>query len=426
MRIYIFSILLFFSSLICFSQEQELLKLNREDIEAIFLKQNLALIGEKMNISIADAEIMQARLWENPELSISDVNLWTTNAQLEDFHGDFPDAHRAKQFSIELSQMITTAGKRRKEVSVQRVSKEIAIQEFGELLRELKTELRQSINEILYLQAYEIALVEQVAMLERVTSAHERQVRSGNFAKAELLRLQASSLEMENELYQLKIELNSQLKILKSLLHLPPTINVIIVSSDANNKDVIPPTLQDLYLLAMENRPDLKLQKLQTDLFVKTLRLEKAQRMPDITFSANYDRYAGLWKDYIGFGMSFDLPVFNRNQGNIKIARLSIEQSQYLEQQIQNEIFNEIAEAYSNYEQSLKFFRKMSGSELFSELDQMMDVYAKNLLSRNISMLEFIDFMESYRTSKQIFLETQKSVRNSFEELQYTIGTDIK
>ena len=426
MRKYILSILLFFSSLICFSQEQELLKLNREDIEAIFLKQNLALIAEKMNTSIADAEIMQAKLWENPELSIADVNFWTTEAQREDFYGDFPNAPNSRQFSIELSQMITTAGKRRKEVAVQKVSKEIAVQEFGELLRELKTELRQNINEILYLQAYEMVISKQVSMLEELISAHERQVKHGNISKADLLRLQSSSLEMENELYQLKIELNSQLKTLKSLLHLPPTINVIIVSSDADNKDIILPALQDLYLLAMENRPDLKLQKLQTDLSAKTLRLEKAQRVPDITFSANYDRYAGLWKDYIGFGMSFDLPVFNRNQGNIKVAKLSIEQSQYLEQQVQNEIFNEIAEAYNNYEQSLKFYRKMLGNELFTELAQMMDVYAKNLLSRNISLLEFLDFMDSYQTSEQIFLDTQKSVRNSFEELQYTIGTDIK
>jgi cobalt-zinc-cadmium efflux system outer membrane protein len=409
-----------------YCQSIDTLKLNREQIETIFLKQNLALIAERMNISIADAEIMQAKLWENPELSVGDVNLWATEAQREALYEDIPDAPNARQFSIELSQMITTAGKRRKEVAVQRVSKEIAIQEFGEMLRELKTELRQSINEILYFQAYEAVLSEQVSMLERVIIAHERQVRSGNFSRAELLRLKSSSLEIENELFQLKVELNSQLKTLKSLLHLPPATNIIIVSSDADNRDVILPALQDLYLLATENRPDLKHQKLQTDLFAKTLRLEKAQRVPDITLSASYDRYAGLWRDYVGFGVSFDLPVFNRNQGNIKVAKLSMERSRYLEQQIQNEVFNEIFEAHSNYEQSLKFYRRISDNDLLSELENMHDVYARNLLNRNISMLEFIDFIESYRTSKQIFLETQKSVRNSFEELQYTVGTDIK
>jgi len=184
--------------------------------------------------------------------------------------------------------------------------------------------------------------------------------------------------------------------------------------------------LVDLYTLATDNRPDMKLQKLQTDWFAKTLQLEKAQRVPDITFSANYDRYSGVWKNYFGFGLSFDLPVFNRNQGNIKVATFGMEQSKYLELQVQNTVFNEIAEVFGNYEQSLNFFRKISGKEILSELDEMRDVYAKNLLNRNISLLEFIDFMDSYQKSKQIFLETQKSVNNNFEELQYVVGTDIK
>jgi len=70
------------------------------------------LIAEKMNISIADAEIMQAKMWENPTLSVSDVNFWTTNKQREALRE--ADANHNTQFAVELSQLITTAGKRRK------------------------------------------------------------------------------------------------------------------------------------------------------------------------------------------------------------------------------------------------------------------------------------------------------------------------
>jgi len=420
-RAYFILLILFPISI--YAQLSETLKLSREEIETIFLKQNLALIAEKMNISIADAEIMQAKLWENPTLSVSDVNFWGNESQREALRE--VGANDNIQFAVELSQLITTAGKRRKEVAVQKVSKEMAIQEFGETLRGLKTELRKSINEILYFQKYEIVLSGQVDVLAKLITAYEKQVKNGNLSKAELLRLQSSSLEIENELHQLRIEANSQLKTLKSLLNLPPATHIIVVS-DAHNEDVILPALQDLYSLATENRPDLKHQKLQTDWFTKTLKLEKAKLVPDIGLSASYDRYAGIWKDFFGFGVSFDLPVFNRNQGNIKAARLGLEQSKYLERQVQNEVFNEISEAYSNHEQSLNFYRKISNNELLSELDNMLDVYTRNLLNRNISMLEFIDFMESYQTSKQIFLETQKSVSNNFEELQYSIGIDIK
>jgi len=398
------------------------LRFSKEEIETIFLKQNLVLIAEKMNIGIADAEIIQAKVWENPTLSISDVNFWTNEFQRDALRE--VGANHNTHFAIELSQLITTAGKRSKEVAVQKVAKEMAVQQFSETLRGLKVELRKSINEIIYFQNYETVLSEQIDVLERLINAYERQVKDGNLSKAELLRLQSSSLEMENDLYLLKIELNSQLKTLKSLLNLPPASNVFILS-DANSNPFLP-LLQELYSLSADNRPDVKLQKLQTDWFDRTLKLEKAKRVPDITLSANYDRYAGIWKNYIGFGLSFDLPFFNRNQGNIKVAAISLEQSRYLEQQIQNEMLNEIVEAFGNYEQSLKFYRKISDNELLGELDKMLDVYAKNLISRNISMLEFIDFMESYQKSKQIFLETQKSVNNNFEELQYVVGTEIK
>jgi len=405
------------------SWAQDTIRITIHEAENLFLKQNLVLIAEKMNINIADAEIIQAKVWENPTLIISDVNLWTTDSQRGALRE--MDANNNTQFSVELNQLITTAGKRRKEVAIQKVSKEMAIQQFGETLRELKTELRKSINELIYLQNYEPVLSGQVDLLAQLINAYQRQVQDGNLSRAELLRLQSSSLEIENELFQLKIELNAQLKTLKTLLHLPPASNIVIVA-DTDKKEVGVPTLETLYSLATENRPDMKLQQLQSDWFDKTLRLEKAQRMPDITLAANYDRYAGIWKNYIGFGVSFDLPVFNRNQGNIKAAAFGLEQSRYLEQHVQNEIFNEIVEAYSNYEQSLKFYRKIADNELFSELDTMLDVYAKNLLNRNVSYLEFIDFMETYQKSKQIFLETQKAVNNSFEELQYVVGTDIK
>lgn len=405
-----------------YSQSSDTLRLNRDEIETIFLRQNLALIAEKMNVSIADAEIMQAKLWDNPSLSISDVNLWATGIQREVLRE--ADAGNYTQFAIELNQFILTAGKRRKNVAVQQVSKEMTVQQFGETLRGMKTELRLRINEIVYIQHYETVLSGQADVLAKLITAYEKQVQNGNLSKGELLRLQSSCLEMENELYQLRIELNGHLKALNALLNLPATYYIVVMPGSVNENAILP-VLVDLFAIATENRPDMKLQKLQTERFAKSLSFEKAQRVPDITLSATYDHYAGVWKNYVGFGLSFDLPVFNRNQGNIKIATFGLEQSKLVEQQLQNTIFNEIAEVFGNYEQSLTFYRKISDKKILLELDEMRDVCAKNLINRNISMLEFIDFMESYQKSKQIFLETQKAVNNNFEELQYVVGKDL-
>ncbi len=119
------------------------------------------------------------------------------------------------------------------------------------------------------------------------------------------------------------------------------------------------------------------------------------------------------------------MPVFNRNQGGIKAARITQTQSQYLERQQINEAQHEVVEAYNNYLQAYNFHDKVCANDFITELDDMLEAYSKNLLNRNISMLEYIDFVESYQSTKQTVLEAQKNMQIQFEELQYRIGKDL-
>ncbi|MFV0418798.1 MAG: TolC family protein [Dysgonomonas sp.] len=411
-------------------QEKETLKLTPNQIGSIFLEQNLQLIAEKMNINLADAEIVQAKLWDNPNLSIGGVNLWNTNKQREGESEVIPPLFgsfaRNTQFSIELSQLIQTANKRGKLVAREKISKEIAIQEFETVLRGLRTELRKSIYEISYLQSYLNALKIQKEYLFQLVESYHKQVSQGNIAKSELLRLQSSLLEIENENNDISIELNEQLKNLKTLLSINPLIDIEIEKESINIINPVSLSLTQLLQQAEDNRTDIKKNKLQTQYFEKSLSYEKSQRIPDITLSASYDRYGGVWKDFIGFGISFDLPVLNRNQGAIKAARLNRGQSLYIEKQQINQIQHEVVEAYANYSQAYDFYQKISNNELLTELDDMLEIYTKNLLNKNISMIEYIDFMDAYRNDKQTVLTAEKKMQIQFEELQYTMGTEIK
>jgi cobalt-zinc-cadmium efflux system outer membrane protein len=56
----------------------------------------------------------------------------------------------------------------------------------------------------------------------------------------------------------------------------------------------------------------------------------------------------------------------------------------------------------------------------------MLDIYTRNLLKKNISMLEFIDFMDTYKSTKQMVLTAQKQVGVLFEELECAVGTTLK
>ncbi|WP_085537056.1 TolC family protein [Massilibacteroides vaginae] len=411
------------------AQYRETIKLTPADVEAVFLKQNIQLIAEQMNISMADADILQARLWDNPTLSVGDVNLWTTQGQREGEAEVIPPVFgsfaRNTQFSLELSQLIQTANKKGKLVGREIVSREIAVQEFELVLRGLKIELRRAIHEIIYLQNYLGVLSTQQEAISRLITSYRSQLLQGNIAKTEMLRLQSSLLEIENEENETKADLNEQLKIVKSLLCIDPLIRIELI--DVEKETIAPESilLTQLVGQTLTGRADIKRSQLQTKFFDKSLAYEKSQRIPDLTFSVAYDRRGGVWRDFVGFGVSMDLPFFNRNQGGIKAAKISRAQSLQLEEQLLNEAQHETVEAYSNYSDAYNFYRKISSDDLLTQLDTMLDVYSKNLLNRNISMVEYIDFMEAYKSNRQTLLMARKKMRMQFEELQYIVGTEI-
>lgn len=387
------------------------MRLTPEQVESLFLKQNLQLIAERMNVDISDAEIVQARLSPNPELSAEQINLWRTG--------------REKQFSLELSQLIQTAHKRQKLVLRERASREIVVQEFGETLRGLKVELRKSVYEMDYLQSYRRTLERQRQSLEQLIDAYRRQLLLGNTAKSELLRLRSSALELENEVNELETLLNGHRRTLKSLLNLAPSVE-IEVTGDEGFRPVNPDTvsLSRLFDVVAE-RPDVKRIELEVKYHEKSLAYEKSLRIPDVTLGANYDRYGGVWRDFIGLGIRFDLPVFNRNQGNIRAARVNVEKSKRLSERQLNDARLELAEAFDNYVRAYRFYTKLNDDELPAELDELLDAYTRNFLNKNIGMLEYLDFMEAYKSNKLTLLRAFENLRTRFAEFQHATGNAI-
>ena len=403
---------------------QDTLKITIEQAEKQFLEKNLQLLAERCNIDIADAAIAQAKLLNNPTVSVGDVNFWHPNAAEQ--LGVSPTSFgNGITFSVELEQMITTAGKRRKLVNLEKVAKDIAIQEFEAFLLGLKTELRSNLNEIIYMQSYINVIEIEETYVNNLVEIYKNQSSSGNIAKSELIRLQSSSIALETEANEVRTELNKRYKELKILLDITPQTDISILPAAiaAKNPDDI--LLLDLWKTAEKSRPEFLLSDLNIQYNEKSLVYEKSLRSPDVGISVNYDRYGGVWKNFVSVGLSVDIPVFNRNQGSIRAAKIKIEQSNYDAQYQKNTIQQEIAELYNNYAMNYRFYQKIIANDFSEDLDSMLEIYSRNLLNRNISMLEFIDFMDAYRTTKQAVLAARKNLDTSFAELQFSINSII-
>jgi cobalt-zinc-cadmium efflux system outer membrane protein len=382
-------------------------------------------LAERYNITIADAAIVQAKLLNNPSIGVSDINFWHPNAddELELSPSSFG---KRIVFSVELEQMIRTAGKRSKLINLEKVSKDIAIQEFETFLLGLKTELRTNLHEIIYLQSYLEVIGVLQESVQNLVQVYKNQTLAGNIAKSELIRLQASLVELETEANEMRTELHSQYTSFKILLNIAPDTDISILPSTATTKNPAEILLTDLFETAKLSRPEFLLSDLNITYNEKLLAFEKAQRIPDVGLVLNYDRYGGVWRDFIGLGIRFELPTFNRNQGEIMMAKLKIEQSKYYVEEQKNIILNEIADNYKRYMMNYNYYRKLMDNDFSEDLEGMFEVYSRNLLNKNINMLEYIDFKYAYKTTKQAMLNAKKNVDINFEELQSSINNEIK
>ena len=426
------TLFLFISFVIpAYAQSQGVTEMSREECEAIFLKKNLQLIAEKLNISQAEAILTQAKLWPNPTLEIDEVNLWATKKQLAVFGDELQgfdggDFGKNQQLSVSIEQLIITAGERKKLVALEEVSVEKSKEYFEDLLRNLKLEFRNQLTLLQYLQLSSVIYEKQIVAVKQLTESYQRQVEKDNIAKGEYIRLKALELEIAKDLNDLNKEIYSVQKELKLLMHLPASVQLKITTDDYTKKaDALKNlNLDDLFNQAKESRPDYKIAVLEELYFNKLYTYEKASRVPNITLKGGYDRGGNFMYNFVGFGIGIDLPVFNRNQGNIHSAQIGMEHSKLLFDYKEIGLENEIVLAYQHLKNAIQFISQID-SDYEETLDGLLNSYNKNFTSRNISLLEYLDFWEAYLENKIIILQASREVNEKIEELNYSIGIDV-
>jgi cobalt-zinc-cadmium efflux system outer membrane protein len=412
---------------------QDTLRLSREESEARFLKENLQLLAEKLKIPQAQALTWQAKLWPNPTLALDEINIGTTanglngtsyfGEGLPPIAGDFG---RNQQISASIEQLILTAGKRKKLVAMEEVNEALAEQYFQDLLRSLKLEFRNSLSELQYLQFSKRLYQTQLESIRILSSAYKNQVELGNVARGAYIRLKAVELEIAKQIKELDDELHKEQKDLKLLMNIPPA-TYLILSDEGYQRDVAQLeniNLGNLSSTAIESRPDYQIEVLGQRYAEKSYSYEKSLRVPDLALKVGYDRGGNFLYNFLGFGLTMDIPAFNRNQGNIRHADFAVKQAAILSKYKAQEVRNEVILAWQNLQNSLILYREIDpGYE--QNLDQLLQNYISNFKNRDIDMLTFLDFLEAYLENKTIILENKLEIQKKTEELNYTLGTEL-
>src|ERR1035437_6650688 len=317
-------------SLSLFGQDvyKDTLKITVQKADSLFLIQNLSLLAEKCNIDAAQAQVLQAKVFNNITFGFNQ-NVLNTEYKTNGGRKWFDFSNKGES-SVQLQKIFQIAGQRNKQIKIARLSAGKEASLYFDLIRTLKFSLRSSLYNIYYLNQIVKVYDKEIASMGNLIGVYQAQYEKGYISKKELLRLKSSLFSLENE----KIGYTSQ------LLSNQADFNILMHTSNIYYAPQIDTTafttvalqnfkLQALIDTATQNRYDLKMAQADVDISQANLSLQKAMGVPDVALSTGWDRNGSYVHDYNYIGIQFDLPIFNRNQGNIKSAKAMVEGSKY-------------------------------------------------------------------------------------------------
>jgi cobalt-zinc-cadmium efflux system outer membrane protein len=398
---------------------QDTVRINIRQAEKQFLEKNLLLLAESCNIDAAKANLLQAKLFSNPTFSAS-----TNIHNLENYR--WLDVSKGTgQYTFAVEQLIRLGGKRSKEAALAKYSLQISENQLYDILRTLRFSLGSIFYELHYTYRSLSSFSAQISLLEDLQTTYKGLRGKGIVSLGEQARIQALLYGLQSD----KLDLQSTFNELQSQLQLLLQDNHTVFIPDVEDGDFafrnpnnFSPT--ELVSQAVENRVDLQIAQEELAYQQKKVSLEKASAIPDLTLGVSYDRRGGFVKNLFGLNMSMPLPLFDRNKGNIRAAKAMAAQKELLAGKKQLEVENEVLKAYANALEADRISRSID-TDFEHNLQLLLQSITDNFRKKNVSMLEFTDFYESYKDNTVKINQIKNKKAQTMEELRFAVGNDF-
>jgi len=387
------------------------------DCENAFQTNNLQLLAEQYNINRADADILQAKIWELPQMS-GYINAYNPEDR------KFLDAGKAKGF--EVTQLIYMGGKKKNEVAFAKSNKDLAQLQFTQLLVELRTQLHANYYNLYYEKLKLENTNKQLGYMNDLLKAYKVQSVKGNVSLKDEVRLQSIVIQLNNDKLGINkdiLEFEQNLKVLTGI-----TENIEPLISDDEAKEILNAQPfgdeSDLKRKAIENNADylfhLKL--------IENSRLyaqwQKSLNVPDLNVGAEYDQNSGAFKNEINLKVGIPIPLWKVNKGNVQKANLAIQQNQRNAEFQKLNLETKVQSAFQMWKNQYEQLLEIKSTDL-DNLDLVYNGILKNFRNGNVNLIDFTDFMESYRqTSLQIY-DMKNQLIQSAEQLNQLVQTKI-
>ena len=307
------------------------------------------LLAARQRLAIAQGRLRQARLRPNPTL---DAEYGSPR---------FLGGEAESDFSIGVSQVFELGGKRAKRIAVAELELQQARFEVAALERQFAAGIRTAYTRAVS-AARQLDVIEKLlaadAELVRVTDAR---LKEGDVAPldANLVRVESDRLRVQQ--IEARSELETALLEIRTLAGME-VAEPLRLAAQTERPPRLESGLSELTATALSERADLQAAIIGERLGSARINLAKSVATPNVAGSVRYSRNKQIidFPPPIGgntiskdnelvFGISMDIPIFNRNQGEIASAAServqAVRQREFLEATIKRDV----AVAYRQY-----------------------------------------------------------------------------
>jgi outer membrane protein, heavy metal efflux system len=379
------------------------------------LQHNHTLLAARTTIQQSEAEEITANLRPNPAL-VTDAQFLPI-FQPSQFSADYID--NTAQFDLGISYLFERGKKRQHRLQAAR---DITAQTRSLVADNERTLTFQTASQFVGVQLAESALLlaqDDLKSFQNTVDISQTRYKAGDISEDDYLKIKLQLLQFQTDVSQAQLAKAQGLSDLRQLLGYESVPADYDVAGDFAYQP-LKLNLEDLEAKALQLRPDFRAAQQGVTAANSQYLLQKANGKRDVTAQVNYTHLSALNTASL-FG-SVQIPIFDRNQGEIARAHYAITQAQEQEKAAQNQTLTDVRDAYEGLQSDDKIISLFKSGYL-NEAQEDRDISEYAYRRGAASLLDFLDAERSYRATELAYRQALASYLLALEQLREAVGT---
>jgi cobalt-zinc-cadmium efflux system outer membrane protein len=390
-------------------------RISMDEAIRLALQHNHALQATRTTILQNEAEEVTANLRPNPTLSwdsqffpLFDPSAFSTNY-----------ISNQAQFDVGIGYTFERGKKRQHRLQAAKDQTAVSRSQVDDSQRQLIFNTSQQFVAVLLAQSTIDLAKQDAESFQQTVNISEARYKDGDMSEGDLLKIKLQLLQFQSDLSMANLAKVQALAALRQLLGFESVPDEFDVEGDLDYQPVHA-DMQALKLLAMQNRPDLRAAQEGVTAARSQEALMRANGKKDLGVTFDYTHTAGINSG--AFFFNIDLPIFDRNQGEIARTRFAITQAEQQALESAQQVNTDVVDAYAALHSNDEIIQLYRGGYV-DQAKQSRDITEYAYKRGAASLLDFLDAERTYRANQLAYRQALASYMTALEEMRQAVGT---